>query len=336
MSLYSFLYGLSFFISFFLAIYLGKLADRYALRKRFFVLFTFMVFLCGVLLGLFWDSLVLTLSLYMLMVISHQQAWVFYSSMLVGFEKMGIASGFGVASGYVASAFALILVAPHMRVPYAFWQISLVFLLLSVPSLLLLTEPGQRAHVRIRDLLSDKKFLLLCVSILSLTEVANTLVAMMGVYLREVYSMQEGEIYRVIGLSALGGVLGGPLWGKLVDLLGAKRVFPVGFFLWLLFLVLLYLSSRAYVLAVGLWAGLSLAHLWTSSRVLLLENFPKGESSVRMSFLSLTERIASSVGLWVWSGLLVMTDHNYRLSALLMVVFPLLGFLLYLISRPSR
>ena len=55
---------------------------------------------------------------------------------------------------------------------------------------------------------------------------AYSMIAMMGGYLREVYGLKEGEIYRTIGLSALGGVLGGLLWGRLTDRLSANRLFP--------------------------------------------------------------------------------------------------------------
>jgi len=170
-------------------------------------------------------------------------------------------------------------------------------------------------------------------AVLSLTEVANTLIAMMGIYLREAFGLKQGEIYRVIGLSALGGVLGGLVFGRLTDRYGAKRLFPLGFLLWIGFLLFLFFVPKDFVLALGLLGGLCLSHLWTTSRVLLIENFPEEDVSVRMSFLSLSERIASTTGLWVWSFFMLLTENNYRLSALFMMVFPLLGVLLYWSSR---
>jgi len=196
-----------------------------------------------------------------------------------------------------------------------------------------LSNPKERERVSIREVLRDKKFLLLILSILSLTELANTLIAVMGIYLREVYSLRDVEIYRIIGLSALGGVLGGVFFGRLSDKFGVKKVFPVGFFLWVAFVLLLYFIPRELLLLVGFWAGISLAHLWTTSRVYIIESFPTSQVSLRFSFLSLTERIASTTGLITWSFFLLITGDNYRLSALLMVVFPIVGFVIYLASR---
>ncbi|MFN3472228.1 MAG: hypothetical protein ACK4ZR_06480, partial [Aquificaceae bacterium] len=95
----------------------------------------------------------------------------------------------------------------------------------------------------------------------------------------------------------------------------------------------LYFAPKALVLLVGLLAGFSLAHLWTTSRVFLIEKFAKGDVAVRFSFYSLSERIASSFGLFAWSFFLYATGNNYKLSALLMLVFPLLGFFLHSLSN---
>ena len=71
----------------------------------------------------------------------------------------------------------------------------------------------------------------------------------------------------------------------------------------------------------------------TTSRVLLIERFTRGDIALRFSFYSLSERIASSLGLFSWSLLLYLTSGNYRLSALLMLVFPILGFIIYKLSN---
>ena len=62
--------------------------------------------------------------------------------------------------------------------------------------------------------------------------------------------------------------------------------------------------------------------------MLLIERFTRGDIALRLSFYSLSERIASSLGLFSWSLILYLTSGNYRLSALLMLVFPILGFII--------
>jgi len=333
---YSLLYGGAFLLSFVLALQLGKIADRKAQRKSFFILSSLLVSLLCFTLGITYGNPILSFFLFLLMAVSHQQAFVFYNSLLIGFEKRGFTSGMGVASGYVASALSLIFLAQHLEGREVFFLVSFTFLLFLVPSVLFLENPPQRREVRIVELLRERRFILLILSILSLTEVANTLVAMMGIYLREVYQLDNGEIYRVIGFSALGGVVGGFLWGYLTDSAGVHRTFPLGFLLWIVFLFLLPFLPGDLILPAGFLAGISLSHLWTTSRVLILNHFPEGEASVRLSFLSLTERIASTTGLTLWALFLTLSGNNYRISALLMIVFPLMGAVFYMLYLKSR
>lgn len=334
--IYSLIYGGSFLLSFGLALQLGRIADSRGLRKQFFALFGSAVVLLCASLGLSYQNPALSLLLFVLLTVSHQQTFVFYNSLLLGFAKRGFTSGAGVALGYVASALSLIFLAGHLSGAELYFVVSLLFFLLLLPSLFFLKNPSQRSGARIRDMFRDRRFLLLVLALLSLTEVANTMTAMMGIYLREVYALSAGEIYRVIGFSALGGVVGGVLWGHLTDLLGARRTFPAGFALWILFLLILPAVPPSLILPLGFLAGVSLAHLWTTSRVLILSEFPEGEASLRLSFLSLTERIASTSGLTLWAVFLTLSNDNYRLSAVLMVIFPLIGVGLYLLYLRER
>ena len=328
---YSSLYGLSFLLSFGLALYLGKIADRRAVRKHLFVTFSLLVPLLCVGIGILFQFPLISLLAFLALAVTHQQAFVFYNSLLLGFDSRGITSGMGVAFGYLGSALALLFLARYLKEPEVYFVVGGVFLLLSLPAFLYLQNPEVRSEVSIAGVLRDRRFLLLILTILTLTEVANTLIAMMGVYLREVYGFVREEIYRVIGLSALGGIFGGFLWGYLTDRVGVRRVFPLGFLIWFLFLVSLPHAPAGMVVFVGLLAGMSLAHIWTTSRILILSEFPEGEASVRLSFLSLTERIASTTGLLMWAFFLLITDNNFRVSAGLMSVFPLVGLVLFLL-----
>ena len=326
---YSFFYGFAFLISFIIALQLGKLADTRGLRKPLFTLFSLSVSGMGLMLFLTYSYPVFNFLLYLLLALFHQQALVFYNSLLMSFSSKGFASGLGVAMGYVASALALLFLAPHLSLPAAFLWVSLLFLLLSLPSLFALQEPEERQKVELTKLLKNRQFLLLIASVLLLMELAHTLIAMMGVYLREVFGLKDMEIYRVIGISAFGGVLGGLLFGRLTDKVSASKLFPLGFFLWSFFLLSLFFSKKEFLLPLGFFAGISLSHLWTTSRVLLLEEFSMEGIAVLFSFYSLSERIASSLGLISWSFFLLLTGKDYRLSALLMLVFPVAGAVLY-------
>ncbi|HIQ48347.1 MAG TPA: MFS transporter [Aquifex aeolicus] len=330
--LYSLLYSFSFFISFIFSLILGKIADEKALRKHFFGIFSFLTSLSTLFLFLFYEFPFIALLSFLLLLIFHQQAMVFYNSLLIGFEQKGFTSGIGVAFGYIGSAFALIFLANSLKEPQIYVYVTIIFTLLFIPAILFLENPEKKALISLKEIVKDKSFLLFLISLLSITEVANTLIAMMGVYLREVYDLENIEIYKIIGLSAIGGVLGGILWGFLTDKLGVNRIFPLGFFLWSIFILLLYVTPKNLLIPLGFFAGLSLSHLWTTGRVFLIKNFPQNTVSVRMSFLSLSERVASSVGLGLWSLLLFITNNNFKLSALLLIALPLSGAIIYFLT----
>jgi UMF1 family MFS transporter len=336
--IYSLLLGLAFLASFFFALLLGRIADRRSLRKKFFSVFTLLTALMSAVIGLFYGKPFIALLSFLLMAVFHQQAFVFYNSLLLGFENKGGVSGFGVAMGYVGSAFALLVLAPLLKEPSLYYWVGGIFLLLSAPAILTLPDPEGNPSASLREVLADRRFLLFVTSVLMITEVANTLIAMMGVYLREVYGFADREIYRVIGLSALGGVAGGLFWGRLTDLLGPLRVFPLGFFIWSSSLFSLPFIPREWVLVVGFLFGVALSHLWTTARVFLLTHFPTETASIRLSFLSLTERIASTTGLTLWAFLLHLSGGNFPLSAGIMGVIPLFGAILYFckVNPPRR
>lgn len=330
--IYSFVYGFSFLLSFLFALYFGKVADRTGKRKEFFSLFVFLTTLAGFLLYFTSNLPMVSLMIFSIMAVFHQHSFVFYNSLLLNFQQKGFASGLGVSFGYIGSATALIFLADRLSIPDVYVVVSLIFLILSTPAMVSLQNPTQRQEVSVKEIIEDRRFLLTMISILFLTEVANALISLMGIYLKKVYGFEDRFIYQVIGFSAIGGILGGIFWGVMTDKLGSRRVFPVGFLLWTSIFLLIPVIPRDYVFYFGFFAGFSLAHLWTVSRTYIVDSFPSGEVSTRMSFLSLSERISSTTGLFIWGLLLYITHDDYVLSASLMVIFPVLGFITYRLS----
>lgn len=330
---YSFFYGLSFLLSFFFALQLGKIADKKAIRKEFFTVFVLFTAFLSVLLFILKEFPILSLVVFCIMAVAHQQSFVFYNSLLLDFQKKGFTSGLGVSFGYIGSATALIFLADKLSIPWVYLVVGGLFLVLSLPSILFLENPSVKRDVSLKEVFKDRKFLMVIISILSLTEVANALISLMGIYLKKVFGFEDMFIYKVIGFSAVGGIVGGIIWGLLVDRFSAKFVYPLGFLFWSGIFLSLPFLDRSWIFYFGAFVGFSLAHLWTVSRVYIVEEFPVWQISTRMSFLSLTERIASTTGLFVWSILLLLTGDDYVLSASLMSVFPILGMLVFILSR---
>ena len=327
---FTFFYGLVFLISFIISLQLGKIADERNLRKKFFSFFSISIFLLTLLLAFISENYLFSLIIFFLLATFHQQNLVFYNSLLTDFKEKGFVSGLGVSFGYVGSAIALIFFAQYFKIPDVYIYTGLIFLILALPSILFIENPEIKPKkINLKKIFSDKEFLLVIISILFLTEIANTLISLMGIYLKEVYKLEETEIYKVIGFSSLGGIVGGIVWGYLTKFIDIRHLFSVGFLFWFLFLVFLPFAPKDFLIAIGLFAGFSLSHLWTTSRVLIIEVFPENEVSTRLSFLSLTERISSSFGLIVWSFLLTLTK-SYQITVLVMSVFVLIGACIFI------
>ncbi len=326
---YSIVYGFTFLISFLFALKIGNLADKKGLRKQLFSIFLMLTALFCFLLGFLTEYPIISLIIFSLMSIFNQQSFVFYNSLLLNFENKGFVSGIGVAFGYIGSAVTLIFLARFLNIPNVYFYTAFIFVLLSLPSILFLDNPSVKQDFDLKEIIRDKKFMLTIISILTLTEVANTLISMMSIYLKNVYNLDELKIYKVIGFSAIGGIFGGIFWGKMVDIFHPNRIFSLGFLMWSLFFIILPFVTVDFILIVGFYAGFILSHLWTVSRIYIIKNFPPYQVSTRMSFLSLTERIASTSGLFIWAFFLAITGDNYKISAFLMFIFPLIGFFIF-------
>jgi len=332
---FSFIYGFVFIVSFIFSLYIGKYADEKGNRKNLFILFTTLTFLFSASIYFSYKLYFLALIFFLLAAISHQQAFVFYNSLLLNFQNKGFTSGLGISFGYIGSAFALIFLAEKLKIPEVFLIASLVFFTLSLPSFIFLPNPSIKKSegIKLSEIFKDKRFMYTIVSILALTEVANTIISMMGVYLKFQFNLDDQNIYKIVGLSALGGVIGGVFWGIVTEKFNINKIFPLAFPLWMAVIVITFFIEKKYLVYLGMFIGFALSHLWSTSRVYLIENFSKEEISLRLSFLSLSERIATSIGLFAWSILLFVTNNNYKLSFLLMIIFPIVGLFFYKKSK---
>jgi UMF1 family MFS transporter len=77
--IYGVVYGMTFLISFLFALQLGKIADEKAKRKHFFIYFVILTAIFCLSLGFTTSLPIISLIIFSLMSISHQQSFVFYN-----------------------------------------------------------------------------------------------------------------------------------------------------------------------------------------------------------------------------------------------------------------
>ncbi|WP_461831227.1 MFS transporter, partial [Aquifex sp.] len=146
--IYGFLYGLSFLLTFLFSLYIGRYADKRAIRKQFFSLFGLLTTLFCLLLLFAYGNPYISLIFFLFVLFSHQQSMIFYNSLLLNFEERGKVSGFGVALGYIGSAFALTVLASFLREPSVYLYTAFLFFLFFLPSALFIENPKERGFAK--------------------------------------------------------------------------------------------------------------------------------------------------------------------------------------------
>jgi len=269
----------------------------------------------------------------------YQVTLAFYNNLLpeAGEAQAGLASGLGVAFGYVGSAVALSLIrlfSPSYSV--IFWGTALLFGLLG--ALAALTTPPRVRSVSpslrevFRVVFWDRAFGVFLLLAFTLTEPAHTGILLLSLYFKRVFAMSDGQIALLLAGGALTAAVGALVWGWLAQRFSARWMFGWLFPLWAAGLLLAALTPRWGVFPLALLLGVLLAGIWVLLRLALLEDFGNRPLTLYFTYLALIERAASMVGPVLWSGMvraLHDTPFAFRMGTALLALFPLIGWAVY-------
>ena len=270
----------------------------------------------------------------------YQVTLAFYNNLLpeAGEGQTGLASGLGVAFGYVGSAVALSLTRLFSpSYPVIFVGTALLFGVLG--ALVALATPSRTRRVPTPSLrevfgivFQDRAFGGFLLVAFTLTEPAHTGILLLSLYFKRVFAMPDGQIALLLAGGAVSAALGALLWGLLAQRLSARRVFGWLFPLWAAGLLLVALTPRWGVFPLALLLGALLAGIWVLLRVVLLEGFGDRPLTLYFTYLALVERAASMVGPLLWSGV-VRTLHDtplaFRVGTGVLALFPVIGWGVY-------
>ncbi|MBK3332007.1 MFS transporter [Persephonella atlantica] len=334
---YSLVYSVSIAISIMLGVVSGKIADERGLKDIFFKFF-----IVGVIFSIFSlyfiKSLIPALIMFLFMNIFYQQSLIFYNSLLEdvsGGKNRGLVSGSGIGIGYIGGVVSLLVANYLSDTPsQTFLITAIIFSLFSLPSLIFVKIPQKRAlQISIRELFREKKFFLFLLSVLFLTDAAHGLIIFMSVYLNKVFNMSQSEIVNIIAFAGIFAIISAPVAGYILD-----RISPAGFlkFLfigWMVGFVMLYFSNDITIYLVAILFGILLSSLWTTMRLVVIEISPYEQLTTRFAFMALSERMASIVSPLTWGVIVFLlgdNSHSYKVAAITLSIFPLIGFLVYM------
>lgn len=345
----------------------GALSDRLGKRTPFVAGFTVLCCLCTALLTplislLGGGALVPALVLFAIAVFGYNLAQVFYNAQLPELappERLGRISGYGTAIGYLGSFVGMLLVMPFVTGKVLAWQTpipgggnvgafiptALFFMLFALPHHLLvrdravpIPEASQGGHWgRLAETWRAARGIPGMVPYLFANllffDALNTVIGFMAIYAVKVvgFNEQKQEVQLVLLLATLFAIIGSWAWGRLVDLLGAKRTLSLNLAWWVLSLgaIILVRDKTLFAWVLGPAVGIAMGGTWTASRALLSRLAPADRQAEFFGLYSLAGKFAAIIGPMTWGlvtyAFVTQPILKYQLAIAAQLLFVLAG-----------
>ena len=310
---------------------LGAMTDRARRRMPFLVWSTLICVACTALLAR--GPFALSVALFVIANAAYQAGLQFYDAMLpeVSTEaNRGRISGYGVGIGYLGSYVAVGLGFFIDDRATQFLLIAIAFLLFAIPCFFFVHERGnpkprpiagwsvirestQETIQTLRDGRQYPGLLRFLVGRVFYTDAINTVIAYMSLYTVNVamatgLTKQQGEgRAQLVMMAAIScAVVGGFVWGAIVDRLGPKRTLDFVLYLWMG-----VFSLAAAVGLLGLpivWlfvvtsaAGVALGGVWAADRPYMLRLTPPHRIGEFYGLYGMVGRFSAVSGPLLWS-----------------------------------
>ena len=327
--------SLSMFIIFVLSPLIGAMSDRAPRRMPFLVASTVLSVAFTLMLGR--AGLVGTMIAFVIANAAYQAGLQFYDSLLVEVsteENRGRIGGIGVGVGYFGSyiAVGLGLILRQADHTLLFTLVGIGFLAFAIPCFFFVRERGNPRPGRVFDLKvigeSTRRtvatlrqgerypgLVRFLVGRVFYTDAINTVIMVMVLVAANVL-VNSGQsdagaesTARVVILFAISfAMLGGFIWGRLVDRIGPKRTLDAVLYLWLVTFSLasamaLFALPTFTLWAVAAMAGIGLGGIWSADRPLMLRLTPPDRVGEFYGLYGMVGRFSAIIGPLLWGGI---------------------------------
>jgi UMF1 family MFS transporter len=344
-AVYGVITGISMGLIFIVSPLLGAMSDRARRRMPFLVVSTVLCVGFTMLLGRigYWGTIVA----FILANAAYQAGLQFYDSLLVEVtteENRGRIGGIGVGVGYLGSyiAVALGLILNTSDKALVFTLIAVAFLALALPCFFFVRERGNPHPGKvfdlgviasstvqtIRTLRAGDRFpglVRFLIGRVFYTDAINTVIAVMTLYavnvaasLGQTQAAAE-KTAKLVMLSAITfAVVGGFVWGWIVDRIGPKRTLDIVLYLWLFTFGLasamgLFGLPLATLWIVAALAGIALGGVWSADRPLMLRLTPPDRIGEFYGLYGMVGRFSAITGPLVWAAVTAFTVRTLKL-----------------------
>ena len=352
----------------FTAPFTGSLLDRYFRRisgLRYTTVFTVLFLgICSIF-ALYnqavWALVFFTLGWY-----SYLLSFTFYTPLINDISKpgkRGFVSGLGITANYLGQIAGLLLVLPISSGAINFFGASaraetllpavLCFFILSLPTLIFFKEPKKPVvesslATKLKESIIDTKILfsitgvaIFLLSYFLFNDAVTTATNNFSIFMGQVWGFSDAiKTYILLGIlitSSIGGIVS----GYVADKIGHKKTLMFLLFGWIILFPVIGFATNFTLFVVatsmmGFWLGAG----WTVSRSLMSCIAPKGKHNLSFAFFGLVERASALVGPLAWglivSGLVPLGAFRYRIAALAMVIFVMLGIITLMFVKSDR
>jgi UMF1 family MFS transporter len=361
-SVYTLITAFSMGIIFVLSPLLGAMSDRARRRMPFLVVSTILCVGFTLLLGR--AGYTGTVVAFVLANAAYQAGLQFYDSLLVEVttdENRGRIGGIGVGIGYLGSyiAVAIGLLLGTGDKALLFTLIALAFLVFAIPCFVFVRERGNpnpgkvfdlrsivaSARETVRTLREGEKYpglVRFLIGRVFYTDAINTVISVMTLYAVNI-AIASGQpkstaekTAQLIMMSAITfAVIGGFMWGRIVDRIGPKRTLDIVLSLWFLTFSLASAMGILGMPLVTLWivaamAGVALGGVWSADRPLMLRLTPPDRVGEFYGLYGMVGRFSAISGPVIWAAITTVTIRRmhlpvqvgqaYAVAALLLMV----------------
>jgi UMF1 family MFS transporter len=370
-TVYGLIVAISMGIIFVVSPLLGSMTDRAARRMPFLIWST--VLCCAGTALMARGPFMAAALLFIFTNAAYQAGLQFYDALLpeVSTEaNRGRISGIGIGVGYLGSyiAVGLGLTFGTNDLPRLFTLIAAGFFLFALPCFLFVSERGNPrprpilGWQAIRDATSETittlrsgheypGLLRFLVGRVFYTDAINTVIQYMFLFtinvaigsgLDQAVGEQAGQVMMLVAISF--AVIGGIVWGRVVDAIGPKRTLTIVLWLWIVTFGLAatigFLALPPGTLyAVGSLAGVAMGGAWAADRPFMLRLAPPERVGEFYGLYGMVGRFSAITGPILWSAiywLAVVRGGAAPLTGQAIALLSLLGLVIvsYVILRP--
>ena len=257
-------------------------------------------------------------------------------------EKLGHASGIGVAMGYAGTLISLAIAYPLLQ--YFGWEtlngakamIAISGILFFAFSLVLFFSIREKPALKsdkirsavsssIRDFKNNfrkirkqKGLFNYLLSLIFYNDAINAVVIFLFLFGREQIGLSVQNFFYVYAVFALVAAVASLASGRMVDYLGSKKILLASGFLWIIVIILLIaVRNLTGFILIGSLGGIALGMFMTASRPKLIELVPEKNIAEYFGFFELADKFAGVTGPIVFGFLAFKYGYTAGLFSLL-------------------